>query len=329
MTSENTVDDEKSLDEPASHWVKRLPEANALQKGLFLDWASQSPAHLHAFLQAQVREDEKTSRRRLTARAVVVFILAGAGMLSGPFLHKHVVLPLLAVSRGAPVRQTPATWCAGFSDHKSVSLTDGSQLELKLGACLSAEITAERRTVKLKSGEVIFQVAHDPRHPFVVETGPISIEDIGTTFDVSRTELSTRVAVIEGAVQIPLRGTNPPPLTALQQMDVPDDPGRARVRKPITRSELDRMTAWVHGDIVFDNQPLKEVVDELARQQHIQFEFADPRIAEMRISGAFHVTDVESFLSLLKLKCIHSRYDKAAQRVTFTSGGGKRCLSDD
>ncbi len=163
--------------------------------------------------------------------------------------------------------------------------------------------------MKLETGEVIFQVAHDPRRPFVVETGPISIEDLGTKFDVSRTEFSTRVAVIEGAVQIPVRGTNSPPLTALQQMNVPDDPGEARVRKHITRRDVERMTAWVHGDIVVDNLPLKEVVNEFARYQRIQFEFADARIAEKRISGEFNGTDVGSFLSLLKLRCVHSQYD--------------------
>ena len=321
MTSENTLDDEKALDEPASHWVKQLPHANAHQKRIFLDWASRSPAHLRAFVQAQIREDEKTARYRLTLKAVVVLILAGAGLVMDPFLHEHVVLPLLAEFRGAPVRRPPARRCAQ-GERESIPLTDGSQLELNSGACVSTEIAAERRTVKLESGEVIFQVAHDPRRPFVVEAGPISIEVIGTAFDVARTQFSTRVAVIEGAVQIPSRGTNPPPLTALQLMDVPDDPGQARVRKPITPSDLERMTAWAH-DIEFHNQPLKEVMDEFARRQHIQVEFAEPRIGEVRISGEFHVTDVEGFLSLLKLRCIQSRYDKAAQRITLARGADK------
>jgi transmembrane sensor len=318
VTSENTLDDEKPLDEPASHWVKQLPHANADQKRMFLDWASRSPAHLHAFVRAQIREDEKTARRRLTLKAVVVLILAGAALVTDPFLHEHVVLPLLAEFRGAPVSQPPARWCAR-DEHESIPLPDGSRLELNSGACVSTEIAAERRTVKLESGEVIFQVAHDPRRPFVVEAGPISIEDVGTAFVVYRTGLSTRVAVIEGAVQIPSRGTNQPPLTALQLMDVPDDPGQASVRKLITPGDLERMTAWAH-DIEFHNQPLKEVMDEFARRQHIQVEFAEPRIGEVRISGGFNVTDVESFLRLLKHRCIQSRYDKAAQRITLARG---------
>ena len=271
----------------------------------------------------QIREDKKTSRRRVTLGACFVSILAVAAMVAGPFLHEHVILPLLAEFR-SPVGETPANICAAFRDRKLISLPDGSRLELDSGACVSIEITAEKRTVKLVSGEVIFQVAHDPRRPFVVETGPISIEDVGTEFDVFRRAFSTRVAVMEGAVQIPSGGTNPLPLTALQQVDVPDDTRQARVRKPITRGEFDRMTAWVHGDIVFENLPLKEVMEEFSRYQRIQFEFADPRIAEVRISGEFHVNDLESFLGLLKIKCIHSRYDEVAERVMLTSEAGKR-----
>lgn len=215
-------------------------------------------------------------------------------------------------------------FCAALGEREPISLPDGTRLELNSGTCIFAETTANRRAVRLESGEALFQVARDPRRPFVVETGPISIEDVGTEFDVYRREFSTRVAVVEGAVQIPSRGTNPRLLTALQQMDVPDDTEQAGVRRTITRGDFDRMTAWVHGDVVLDHQTLKEAIDEFARYQCFQTEFADPRIAEMRISGVFHVTDVESFLDLLKLKCIHSQYDKVTQRITFTREAGKR-----
>jgi transmembrane sensor len=158
----------------------------------------------------------------------------------------------------------------------------------------------------------------------MVQTGPISILDIGTEFDVFRTELSTRVTVIEGAVQIPSSGMNPLPLTALQQMDIPDDTAQARVRRLITQSDFDRITAWIHGNIELENQPLKQAMDEFARYQHIQSVFADPRVAEVRVGGTYHVTDVESFLGLLKFKCIRSHYDKASKRITFNSEAGKR-----
>jgi transmembrane sensor len=215
-------------------------------------------------------------------------------------------------------------FCAALGDRKPVPLTDGTRIELNSGACISTEIEAKSRIVRLESGEAIFRVARDPSRPFVVETGPISIEDVGTEFDVYRRESSTRVVVIEGAVQIASRGTNPQPLTALQQINVPDDTAQARVRRTIARDDFDRMTAWVHGDVEIENWTLKETMDEFARYQHFQTEFADPRIAEVRIGGRFHVTDLEGLLDLLKHGCIHSQYDKVAQRITFTTEAGKR-----
>jgi transmembrane sensor len=182
--------------------------------------------------------------------------------------------------------------------------------------------------IRLESGEAIFQVAGDPSRPFVVETGPVSIEALGTKFDVYRKELSTRVAVSEGAVQVSSRGTtsltNTKPLTILQQIDVPDDTAQPRVRRYITSHDFERMTAWVHGDIQLEGETLKETLGEFARYQHIQVDFRDPGIAEVRFGGVFHTTDVDTLLKLLKLKCIHSEYDKAAQRITLTSETGKR-----
>ena len=236
-----------------------------------------------------------------------------------PYFQAHMVQPLMAEFQGLPMGQMPMTFCAAL-----MTLTDGTQVQMNSGACISVNFTAKQRAVRLESGEAIFKVARDPHRPFVVETGPIAIEDVGTEFDVYRKELSTRVAVIEGAVQIPSRGANPQPLTALQQMDVPDDTAQARVRKSITRSDFERMTAWVHGDIQLEHQTLREAIDEFARYQHIQPEFPDPRIAELRFDGVFHTTDVDKFLALLERNCIHIDYDKAAQRITFTSETGER-----
>lgn len=277
------------------------------------------------WLRRSAESGQWTPRRKL--------MIGGGGFLSLisvlsfhnplPYFQAHVAQPLLAEFRAPPGGQMAMTFCAALGDRQPVALTDGTRVELDSGACISVEFAAKQRTVRLESGEALFQVARDPRRPFVVETGPISIQDVGTEFDVFRRKFDTRVAVIEGAVQIPSWGTNPQPLTALQQIDVPDDAAQARVRKSITRSDFDRMTAWVHGDIVLEKQTLQEAIDEFARYQPIQAEFRDPRIAEQRYTGTFHTTNVNAFLAYLKGKCIYSDHKNATQ-ITFTRETDKR-----
>jgi transmembrane sensor len=125
------------------------------------------------------------------------------------------------------------------------------------------------RLVRLDSGEALFEVAHDPNRPFIVEAGLISIEALGTQFDVYRRSVSTRVTVIDGAVQISSKGTtlssSAKPLTVLQQLDVPDDIAQARVRRNLTPGDLERMAAWTHGDMVLEIQTPTEMREGVAR----------------------------------------------------------------
>lgn len=50
---------------------------------------------------------------------------------------------------------------------------------------------------------------------------------------------------------------------------------------------------------------------------------ARPSAMTARVSGTFHSTDVIVLLKMLKLLCIQSEYDKAAQRITLTNAPGK------
>ena len=201
-------------------------------------------------------------------------------------------------------------------------------MELNADACIIVEFSETKRLVRLEAGEAIFQVASNPRRPFVVETGPIAIKALGTQFDVYRKKLSTRVAVIEGAVQVSALDSksrpNIKPLTDLQQLDVPDDTAQQRQRKSITPNDVRRITAWTHGDIELEGLTLKEVFEEFKRYQHIDVDFRDPSIEARRFGGSLHIGDMDSFLGLLKLNCIDSTYDRAAQRITLTPRPGKR-----
>jgi ferric-dicitrate binding protein FerR (iron transport regulator) len=212
--------------------------------------------------------------------------------------------------------------CAPFGGRRSIHLKEGTSIELDSGACIVPEITATGRLLKLESGEAIFQVAPDPIRPFVVETGPLAIRVLGTQFDVYRQNLATRVSVIQGKVQVSSRNQtssiNSDPLTALQQLEVPDDTAYPRVRRTITDTDFERITAWLHGSIELNAQTLAEAFKELQRYQQFQIEFKGSRSCEMRLSGHFHTNDLESFLALLKVMHIQSDYDKAHQHITLT-----------
>jgi ferric-dicitrate binding protein FerR (iron transport regulator) len=254
--------------------------------------------------------------------------IGGLSLIVAAFVAYSVYIrpPHLPGFHAPLVVQTPTRVCGP----QSIRLEDRSSVRLNADACITTDISIHKRSIKLDSGEAIFQVAHDPTRPFIVDTGPLSIQALGTEFDVYRKPLSTRVAVIEGAVQVSGHdATSRPdikPLTILQQLDIPDDTAQPRVRRPITSADVRRLTAWVDGDIVFENQTLEEEFNEFSRYQHFKVDYQDQHIAHLRFTGVFHTNDIGNFLELLKLRCIHSDYVKAEQRITLTKEiGGATC----
>lgn len=76
-----------------------------------------------------------------------------------------------------------------------------------------------------------------------------------------------------------------------------------RIIKP---REIQSMTAWVHGDIEFDDQPSSGILSEFARYRPLSFSSDDPSILNIRFSGTFHTSDVDLVLRILRLWTVPS-----------------------
>jgi len=268
------------------------------------------------------------SRRRRSRFALTILstLLVAVALLLWQ-ARVHAPWPPFTFIKG----QVPLTInaCAPLGDHKEVSLPDRSTVQLNSGTCVSGVFTPKLRLLRLETGEGIFQVARDPNRPFIVETGRVSIADVGTRFDVYRRDaVGTRVAVLEGAIQIYPRGSmsrhNGTPLVAGQQIDIPNDTGTASLVRHITPHDVERMTAWLDGLIQFEGQPLGTILAEFARYQRITFITADPFILSVPMGGTFRTTDVDSFVGALKLQCIRGKYNETHQNITLTRITGCR-----
>lgn len=87
----------------------------------------------------------------------------------------------------------------------SLKLEDGSMVWLNSGSRLEYPLVFARGVRRVKiDGEAFFEVAHDPRHPFVVETFACDVEVLGTRFDVTAREAEGDFAasLLEGSVKV-------------------------------------------------------------------------------------------------------------------------------
>jgi transmembrane sensor len=139
-----------------------------------------------------------------------------------------------------------------------IRLADGSIVRL---APRSAIDVAGTRHVRLLKGEAFFEVVHDERQPFVVETRDFRVRDLGTAFDVRLGAETTDVAVREGLIEVkPVREASAAPMQL-----APGDWLRLSSAGRAERGRMapDDVAAWTRGHLVAKNRPVSEVVDEL------------------------------------------------------------------
>ena len=205
---------------------------------------------------------------------------------------------------GAAWREGAVAYETGVGALKTVHLDDGSNITLSGETKLLVTLTKQIRSVRLTQGEAWFRVAHDPKWPFIVQAGDGDIRAVGTAFLVTRDSDRVVVTVTEGTVTV----------TARQASLVKGSRGTAIPRAPIrvTRGEevsyrdngtvvstaaadTRAATAWTRGRLVFDNEPLRYVVENVNRYfpRHIS---VTPSAGQLRFSGVIFGGEIEEWL---------------------------------
>ncbi len=119
------------------------------------------------------------------------------GLFVGGYISKERTYDMLAEQINT--LQVP------YGQRLKFTLPDGSSVQLNSGAKIEYPSVFKKnlRRVKL-SGEAVFDVEHDERCPFVVETFASDIRVLGTKFNVVADERHQRfsTALLQGRVQI-------------------------------------------------------------------------------------------------------------------------------
>jgi transmembrane sensor len=121
------------------------------------------------------------------------------------------------------------------------------------------------------------------------------MQALGTRFTVRELNARTHLAVLEGAVKVMLadnRQVAPLVVNAGQRMDF-----SAQTFGSLTPTDRN-VGAWTQGMLMADKMRLADFVAELTRYRR-GFVRYDPTIAELRISGAFPISDTQRTLNML------------------------------
>jgi ferric-dicitrate binding protein FerR (iron transport regulator) len=136
--------------------------------------------------------------KSITAAAVVLFIIGLA------VLYNKDIANLVK-----PVQQVLISSDAG--QHRQISLPDGTKVWLSPATQISYpdHFSNAKREVKL-TGEAFFEVVHDTKHPFIINSGKLKTVVLGTSFNVRAypKAKSAEVTVVSGKVGVMLNTTS-------------------------------------------------------------------------------------------------------------------------
>jgi transmembrane sensor len=183
----------------------------------------------------------------------------------------------------------------GVAETQMVQLADGSRIELGPRSAISLDFDEGKRNVTLLRGEAWFDVAPDADRPFSVLIARGSVTALGTSFDISTTGERTEVTVAQHRVRVMSGG---PAIIVDEGEQSAFGPGVAAVDP--YRVQVDHVTAWRRGKLIFDDRPLTEVVSVLGHYLRGYILVLDPSIRERRVSGVFDAAEPMAAISAIE-----------------------------
>lgn len=243
---------------------------------------------------------EKTSRKSKVRRLVYRYAAAAAAVviagLSGVFVEREINYNKMTAQTN--VLEVPA------GQRMSVTLSDGTQVQLNGNSRIEYPVIFSRkqRNVKL-SGEAFFEVKHDERHPFIVETFASKVEVLGTRFNVCADEASEyfSTALVDGKVKVTTNDE-----TAEQVVLAPDEMVRfVNNHLVVTKVDAENLISWTEGYVNLADTDFESLMRRFENVYGVKIVIERETMPEIGYkSGKIRVSEGVNFaLKLLQHEC--------------------------
>jgi transmembrane sensor len=319
--------------EAADWFVENRDGLDAVKRDAFLKWLKSSPIHIEEYLAiAPLARDianavgETAASGSLLERAVIesdggvesIGVRSNRSLDTAPrtrwtYVAAAAMLAIMCFASwwwytpGLTPKsvEIPAQrFATRHGEWLTEQLADASVMHLNTDTSVSVRYVPTERRIDIEHGQVAFEVTHDTARPFRVLAGAAEVVAVGTVFDVYVQADSTTVTVVEGRVRVTPSpqsngahaGWRPLMVSAGQQVRIM----RGELLQGPLQVDAQRATAWLHRQIVFEQEPLADIVAEFNRYSATPIEIESPTLRGLPVSGAFAVDDPDSFLAFLR-----------------------------
>jgi transmembrane sensor len=306
----------QKIDFEAAHWAVRLHAgALAVEEQAELDhWLEDDSRHRGALLRARATWLDLDRLGALAARRAqptgrIVEPLRTTTRVAHQFTNRRgfIAASVMALLFGGAgvwwTRRHGQVYISEVGELRSVTLADGSHMDLNTATEATVDFDRVRREIQLTLGEGLFEVAKDPARPFVVRTRLVSVRAVGTVFAVRAVNHRVDVTVTEGVVEVVNTNGSDSGVThrvAANERATVTETGHIEIRS-VSHAEAERRLAWREGLIEFDGESLTDAVEEINRHNHRHVLVGDPTLARRPIVGRFRANDPDDFAATVAI----------------------------
>lgn len=313
-----TLPDFKQINTEASAWVARIESKQMTKQEHteMLAWQKKSPLHrlslerlitlwddLDSLKQSQLFQASNTKEPRILAKlithrpaaaAVILFIAISSGLF----------FKQLDFFNNTP--QQPQLFSTDIGIQRTVSLPDGSRMQLNTNTQVEVRYTPSNRDIRLLHGEAFFDVEANTQRPFRVYAGAGLVRAVGTAFSVFLRRDNVEVAVVEGSVEVSsMLSDDIKPPTPKTQKSIPIATVSAGKlvqfnEKVNAVKDIKHTLSWRTGTLEFSGDPLNKVIEDISRYTNVNIIIIDPKLSDLRIGGYFRVGEVDALFEALE-----------------------------
>lgn len=307
MTGMDTTSIQES-ERQAQAWLVHLTSGSATREDgeAFRRWCMANDEHAEAF--ARTRQmwqnlGPAVARRQASAsRGERPAARHGVRMSRRAFLGTAITASIaaLAVARyGFDLGGqggTGATLRTAVGEQKHIDVTQGVALEMNTATDIGLRASEKAVTgIRLRSGEAVVRI--DPNHtaPFVVELEDARVlSGPGASFAVRCVDGVSTVTCLEGQAVL-ARASTKTLVKPSQQLAFD-----ARGVSDAVAVNPDTALAWRHRVLIYDNQPLADVVTDINRYRPGRIVITDRALGERRVHARFTLDQMADVATLIE-----------------------------
>jgi ferric-dicitrate binding protein FerR (iron transport regulator) len=192
----------------------------------------------------------------------------------------------------------PVTIHTNIGQKTDLSLPDGTLVWLNSASSLQYDNTynQKERTIYLQ-GEAYFEVSKDAKRPFIVKADGLSVEAVGTSFNVKAYPADQNIVttLIEGSVRVS-DSYRSEWLSPNEKLTFRKN-GRSFVKDLISHAK--QSVSWRDNQLVFAQERMEDIARTLERMYGVRILFASEDLKNIHFSGKIRNTNLDGVMQMI------------------------------